>query len=99
MLNGGYTPELSATIGKRQQFFHWKTPGAGSEIADSLTVERNFRVPATRRATNKMADASIPDRTLPSKYRTFTMLYRLYEPIRSYTTRRPPAILMARCSL
>ena len=48
MLNGVYTPELSASIGKRQQFFHWKTPGAGSEIADSLTVEGNFRVPATR---------------------------------------------------
>ena len=49
MLNGVYTPELSASIGKCQQFFHWKTPaGAGSEIADSLTVEGNFRVPATQ---------------------------------------------------
>jgi len=49
MLNGVCTPELSASIGKCQQFFHWKTPaGAGSEIADSLTVEGNFRVPATQ---------------------------------------------------
>jgi len=61
MLNGVYTPELSVSIGKRQQFFYWKTPGAGSEIANSLTVEGNFRLPATRRATNKMADASISD--------------------------------------
>jgi len=94
MLNGVYTPELSVSIGKCQQFFHWKTPGAGSEIANSLTVEGNFRVPATRRATNKMADASISDRNLPIKYRTFAMLYRctdcrlrLYDPIRFYTTK------------
>jgi len=33
MLNGVYTPELSASIGKRQQFFHWKTQGAGSRFA------------------------------------------------------------------
>jgi len=87
MLNGVYTPELSASIGKRHQFFHWKTPGAGSKIANSLTVEGNFRVPATRRATNKMADASISDRNLPIKFRTFVLrnaIYRLYayDPIR-----------------
>jgi len=101
MLNGVYTPELSASIGKRHQFFHWKTPGAGSKIANSLTVEGNFRVPATRRATNKMADASISDRNLPIKFRTF-VLSQCYIPlirIRSYTTRRPPAIPMARCWL
>jgi len=58
MLNGvQYTPELSARIGKRQQFFHWKTLGAGGGIANSATVKGNFRVPATRQATNKMADA------------------------------------------
>jgi len=95
MLNGVYTPELSVSIGKCQQFFHWKTPGAGSEIANSLTVEGNFRVPATRRATNKMADASISDRNLPIKYRTFSLsqcytavlTVRLYDPIRFYTTK------------
>jgi len=89
MLNGVYTPELSASIGKRQQFFHWKTPGAGSDIADSLTVEGNFRVPATRQATNKMADASISDRNLRSKYRTFAMLFRCTDctTIRFYTTK------------
>ena len=48
---------LSASIGKRQQFIHWKTPRAGGGIANSATVEGNFRVPATRQATNKMADA------------------------------------------
>jgi len=73
MLNGVYKPELSASIGKRQQFFHWKTFGAGGEIADSATVEGNFRVPATRQAINKMADASISDRNLPIKYRTFAL--------------------------
>ena len=40
----------------RQQFFHWKTPGAGGGIANFVTVEGNFRVPAMRQATNKMAD-------------------------------------------
>ena len=87
-----HTPELSASIGKRQQFFHWKTPGAGSEIANSLTVKGNFRVPATRRATNKMADASITDRNLPIMYRTFAMLYRLNEesPRSSAFYRTPP---------
>ena len=75
--------------------FHWKTPGAGSEIANSLTIEGNFRVPATRRATNNMADASISYRNLPIKYRTFPMLYRLYiyGPIRFCTTRRLPGYI------
>ena len=64
---------VSASIGKRQQFFHWKTPGAGGGIAYSATVEGNFRVPATRQATNKMADAMSSGRNLPTKYRTFAL--------------------------
>ena len=87
MLNGVYTPELSDSIGKRQQFFHWKTPGTGSEIANSLTVEGNFRVPATRRATNKMADATTCGRNLSIKYPTIAD-FRNAIPlirIRSYT--------------
>jgi len=56
------------------------------------------QVPATRRATNKMADATTSGRNLSIKYPTIAMLYgytytilaiRLYDPIRSYG-RSPP---------
>ena len=62
---------VSASIGKRQQFFHWNTPGAGGGIANSVTVEGNFRVPATRQATGKMADG------LPAQIRRFRNLLSL----------------------
>jgi len=86
---------LSASIGKRQQFFHWKTPGAGGGIADSATVEGNFRVPVTRQATDKMADAmssgrnsTISQPTIAlSQYYTVVLTVRLYFPIRFYTTK------------
>jgi len=92
MLNGVYTPELSASIGKRQQFFHWKTLGAGGGIANSATVEGNVWVPATRQATNKMADASISDRNLPIKYRTFALS-------QCYTVYTLPHVGSGRCRI
>jgi len=63
---------LSASVGKRQQFFHWKTPGAGGGIANSVTVEGNFRVPATRQATTRW-----PTRCLPAEIRRFRNLLSL----------------------
>ena len=82
---------LSASIGKRQQFFHWKTLGARGGIADSATVEGNFRVPATRQATNKMADAMFSGRNSTisqlSQCYTAVLTVRLYDPIRFYTTK------------
>ena len=70
----------------RAAIFRWKTLGAGSEFANSLTVEGNFRAPTTRRATNKMADATTSGRNLSIKYPTIAMLYRLYayDPVRLY---------------
>ena len=74
----------------RAAIFHWKTLGAGSEFANSLTVEGNFGVPATRRATNNMAVVSTSGRNLSIKYPTIALsqrytaipLYEVYE----YTT-------------
>ena len=67
----------------RAAIFHWKILGAGSEIANSLTVEGNFRVPATRRATNKMADATTSGRNFVTKCRLRNII-----PLYCYTTIR-----------
>ena len=68
--------------------FHWKILCAGSEFANSLTIERNFRVPTTKRATNKMADATTSGRNLSIKYPTIADLRNAIPliRIRSYTT-------------
>ena len=63
-------------MGKRQQFFHWKTPGAGGGIANSVTVEGNFQVPATRQATDKMADAMSSGRNSTIRNLLSLSLYR-----------------------
>jgi len=69
MLNGVYTPELSASIGKRQQFFHWKTLGAGGGIANSATVEGNFRVLLRGKPPTRW-----PTRCLPAEIRRYRNL-------------------------
>ena len=61
--------------------FNWKTLGAGSEIAKSLTVAGNNQVPATRRSTHKMADATASGRTLVSNYPTIGRLSQRYTDI------------------
>ena len=88
MLSRGNTQRCIGTgaIGQyrhRAAIFHWKILGAGNEIANSLTVEGSFRVTATRRATNKMTDATISGRNLSIKYPTIATLYR-YTYIRLY---------------
>jgi len=101
MLNGVYTPELSARIGKRQQFFHWKTLGAGGGIANSATVKGNFRVPATRQATNKMADAMSSGRnsTISQPTIALSQCYTAVLAVHTilYDENRPPADEMMRC--
>jgi len=89
---------VSASIGKRGQCFHWKTPGAGGGIANSVTVEGNSRVPATRQATGKMADAMSSGRNSTISQPTIAIAILLLNvDYRHFAIEnRPPAIPMTR---
>ena len=84
---------LSASIGKRQQFFHWKAPGAGGGIANSVTVEGTSESllrgkPPTRCPTRCLPAEIRRFRNLLSHFRNaIPLTVRLYDPIRFCTTK------------
>jgi len=52
---------------KERPTWNWKSFGGRVEISKSLTVAGSFRVPATRKAAYKMAEAATSVRTFALK--------------------------------